>query len=422
MLLSVLACSDSKTDDEGIIPDIPLDIDREVKDDMPIQMWVDVDANIDRFKDQANIIAYLQKMKDTGFNEVYLDVKPGIGYALYGSDILPPLKKWGTKEVDLDWDYLQFWIDEAEKLEMEIVACLSVLGFGDASLREGLVYDDPRWDGKTQMRMNNNDPNDIVDVRDLGGSEGAATLNPSITEVQAFVISIIEEIVVKYPNIKGVCLDFCRWLGTDYGFSDATMDAFRAYSGLNVTDRNEIITSTGGIGTFFSEWIEFRSMTITNLISAIRSRVKAANPDAELYLWASAHWSSRYEVGQNWASTDYVPSGAVYTDTYNTTGFAHLLDAFSLGAYASAVWKSEAPDSDWSVENLINIYPQYIMGACKVFGSIGTYEYGNDFTSVSDAVYLCLKNTDGLMVFEISHVINNDQWDAIKDGISRVLK
>jgi hypothetical protein len=41
---------------------------------------------------------------------------------------------------------------------------------------------------------------------------------------------------------------------------------------------------------------------------------------------------------------------------------------------------------------------------------------------ISDAVYLCLKNTDGLMVFELSHVINNNQWDAIKEGIGRVIK
>ena len=60
------------------------------------------------------------------------------------------------------------------------------------------------------------------------------------------------------------------------------------------------------------------------------------------------------------------------------------------------------------------------MEDCKVYGSIASYAYGNSTAKVSDAVYLCLKNTDGLMVFEISHVINNNQWDAIKEGINRV--
>ena len=62
------------------------------------------------------------------------------------------------------------------------------------------------------------------------------------------------------------------------------------------------------------------------------------------------------------------------------------------------------------------------MDDCKVYGSIGTYAYGNKPSAVSDGVYLCLKNTDGLMIFEISHVINNNQWNAIKEGIERVYK
>ena len=33
-----------------------------------------------------------------------------------------------------------------------------------------------------------------------------------------------------------------------------------------------------------------------------------------------------------------------------------------------------------------------------------------------------MKNTDGLMVFEISHVINKNSWSAIKEGINRVEK
>jgi len=62
------------------------------------------------------------------------------------------------------------------------------------------------------------------------------------------------------------------------------------------------------------------------------------------------------------------------------------------------------------------------MGDCKVNGSIGSYSYGGRAEAISDAVYLCLKFTDGLMVFELGHVINGNQWDAIKKGIDRVIK
>jgi hypothetical protein len=163
-------------------------------------------------------------------------------------------------------------------------------------------------------------------------------------------------------------------------------------------------------------------MIITNLIKDIRDKVKEVNPDLEFHLWASAHWASRYGVAQNWASKNYKPSGEQYTSTYNETGFADLLDVFSLGAYAEAVWRSEAPGSDWSVENFVTTYDNYIKGDCKVIGCIGSYSYRGDRRACSDAVYLCLLYTDGVAVFELSHVINNNQWAALKEGIERGTK
>lgn len=398
------------------------EIPKKIEPTKPIQMWIDAHANFSRFANKENITSYMEKMKETGFNEVYVDVKPGIGYALYDSDILPQLTKWNNETVDRDWDYLAFWIEEAEHLDMKVIASLSVMGYGYTKTKEGLIYDDDRWNGKTQVEMPDNNPDNLVDMRDQINVD-AAMLDPSLPEVQSFIISIIEEIVTKYPELKGVCLDYCRWYGGNYGFSDATINAFEAYSGLAVTNKNDIITSIGGIGPLYSQWIEFRSMTITNLITNIRSKVKLINPEMELHLWASAHWNSRYSVGQNWASKDYKPTGSdIYTETYSKTGFAGLIDVFSLGAYAEYVWRSENPNSEWSVENFVTTYSNYTMGDCHVYGSIGTYAYGNKASAVSDAVYLCLKNTDGLMVFEISHVINNNQWNAIKEGIERANK
>ena len=268
--------------------------------------------------------------------------------------------------------------------------------------------------------MKNSDPNNLVDIRNQTDVD-AAMLNPCLPEVQTYVISIIEEIVTKYPKLKGFSLDYCRWYGGNYGFSDATIQAFQTYSGETVTTRNDIITSTGGIGRLYNKWIEFRSMTITNLITNISSKIKAINPSIELHLWASADWGSRYSVGQNWASKSYSPAASsIYTADYSKTGFADQLDVFVLGAYADAVWISENPGSVWSVENFVNTYDNYTKGDCKVYGSIPAYSYDNKATS--DAVYLCMKHTDGLMVFEISHVINKNSWSAIKEGINRVEK
>ena len=425
---SAFACSQNVPDED---PDVPIDIP---KDTVPsknktIQLWVDAHANFGRFATKANITAYLQRMKETGFREIYLDVKPGIGYALYDSDVLPRLTKWGNEKVERDWDYLGFWIEEAEKFDIRVIASISTLGFGSTAYKEGFVYDSKNWDGKTQMAMVGQDPNNIQDIRNRTGVD-AAFLNPVYPEVQSLVLSIVREIVTKYPKLKGLCLDYCRWYNNDnvdgksyyYGFEPATIAAFEAWSGVKLNSNNDILTATGGMGPQFARWTEFRSMTITNLITRIRQEIKTVNPNIEFHLWASAHWSSRYGVAQNWASKNYVPSGGQYTATYKNTGFAGQLDVFSLGAYADAVWKKDAPGSDWSVENFVTTYSKYIMDECKVIGCIGSYAYGGRAADISDAVYLCLKNTAGVAVFELSHVINGNQWAAIKEGIERGTK
>jgi Uncharacterized protein conserved in bacteria len=421
VLCSVISCSGDDGGNDNNKPEIPIGVEKPPMADKPIQMWIDVHANFSRFSTKEAIRSALERMKATGFNEVYVDVKSGVGYALYDSDILPQLTKLGTETVTRDWDYLGYWIEEAERQDIKVIASISVLGFGRTNREEGLIYDDHTWDGKTQMRMNNNNPNNLEDIRNDGNAD-AAMLNPCLPEVQSFVVSIIEEIVTKYPKLKGICLDYCRWWSDSYGFSDATISAFQAYSGETVIDRNNILTSTGGPGPQFQKWIEFRSMTITDLITNIRSKAKSINPKIELHLWASADWGSRYTVGQNWASKNYKPDGWQFTSNYSKTGFADQLDVFSLGAYADAIWKSEAPNSVWSIENFVTTYDKFTMGDCKVNGSINTPAYRSNASKISDAVYLCLKNTDGLMVFEISHVINFNQWNAIKDGIDRVYK
>lgn len=416
-----LSCKGS--DNNPLPDDRPIPVDPVLpgdKSDKPKGLWIDAHANFSRLATKEAVKSYLTKIKETGFNLIYLDVKPGIGYALYDSDILPKLEKWDNEQVPRDWDYLGYWLQEAESLNIDVIATVSTLGFGYTKTKEGIIYDSDKWDGKTQMEMVNSDPNNIVDMRDQLTVD-AAMLNPCVPEVQQFVISIVGEIVQKYPKLKGVCLDYCRWYSGTYGFSDASLAAFEASSGLTVKNKNEIITSTGGIGPLYKHWIEFRSMNVTSLVTNIQSKVRSIRPDMEFQLWASADWGSRYSCGQNWASNRYTPTpSAKYTDTYNKTGFAKQLDVFVLGAYADAVWKSENPNSVWSVENFVNTYDNFVMGDCKVYGSITSYQY--DPKAMSDAVYLCMKNTDGLMVFDLSHVINKNTWSAIKEGIERVEK
>lgn len=385
----------------------------------PTAIWVDAYANLRRFCDGDSIAAYLRKIRKTGFNTVILDVKPGCGYALYDSGILPRLTEWGGTRREAGWDYLGRWISEARKLGIGIIPSISALGFGDANLRKGLIYDSGKWNGKTQARMASHCGDSLVDMRDDKGVD-AVMLNPCLAEVRRLVKAVVREIVTKYPGIKGVCLDYCRWWSGEYGFSDSTMQAFSAKMGKRVS-RNQVITADGGRGEYYAQWVKFRSQAIHDMVAEIRECVKSADPAKDLLLWASGDWGGRYGVGQNWASPRYVPPASdVYTADYSSTGFADRLDTFILGAYSDYIWKRDNPQAwIWTVENLVSSYGGYTMGDCNVWGSVQVYSATLTAADVSDEVYLCMRHTGGLMVFELSHVARKNWWAAIRDGIRR---
>lgn len=429
LLLWLFACCSSENGmaKDNNLPEIPTDTDEPaVKSSKPKGIWVDAEANMSRLNTKEGIDYYAKKIKETGFTEVYVDVKPSIGYAMYNSNILPRLTKWGDNTMSIDWDYLAYWIEVGKRDGLDIVPTISTLSFGDTRHKQGLVYDDKSWNDKMQMRMKNNDGSlSLLDIRNDNDNQAhCALLNPVIPEVQSLVLKIVGEIATNYPDIKGICLDYCRWLDANYGMSDATINSLNADAGLHIDNRNDIITASGAPRRYYNQWIAFRSKVISNLVTNIRNRLKSIDASKKLYLWSSADWKTRYTVGQNWASSRYVPSGFPYASDYNKTGFADKLDVFLLGAYADAVWKKDALNSHWSVENFVTTYNEFIKGDCKVYGSIGTYEnnYVTNPQLVSDGVYLCLKNTDGLMVFDLVHVINNNQWEEIKDGINRAEK
>ncbi len=391
----------------------------------PAAMWIDTEANFDRLATKANIDAELERIKSYGMNMVYVDAKASNGYALYKSDFLPYCNQFGPLTAERDYDdYLGYIIEKSRELGLDVVASVCVTGWGYQDrngLKQGYVFDHfDEWKDKVQVRNDNDDPSLTVPITD-DLSQSLVTLDPIYPEVQDLVLRTCRELVTRYPGLKGISLDYPRYNNNDggwYGMSDDNMKGYARYWNEAVPSRHEIVTETGGVGPKFSKWIEYRSSVITDMLAKIRKEVKTASPECEIHLWASAEWSSRFSVGQNWASKKYKPQGYAYTDTYSRTGFADLLDVFVTGAYTENVWNADAPGSQWTVENFCSTYKDYIMGDCRCYGSIAAYAL--DPSQIADATYICLTETDGYMTFELSHVNNprhGDRWQGTIDGI-----
>lgn len=387
----------------------------------PRYLWFDASANYERFASRDSIRYYLEKTKATGFTDVIIDVRPLEGDALYRSKILRPLKEMHGTQIDREWDYLQAFIDEAAVQGLDVTASVTVFTGGQPQSRNGMVYRGAPYDKWTTLEYT---PQGFLDVKDDTRQVGAF-LSPAIPEVREFCLQFVRELADSY-KLKGIILDYCRFGGIENDFSDPSRVAFEQYIGHKVENfPKDIFTwQPDGSGGFYPEqgkhatqWFAFRAKLIHDFIKQAKETIKGVNPDLKLSYWAASWYPELYRNGQNWASKKYDPLSDGHTwasPDYKSYGFAEHLDEFQLGLYLEQVWGKENPVS---VEAGIVKGKQIIMGDTKIIGSI----YALNHQIAEDAAFVCLSQTDGLMVFDIVQVIEYNLWDELSRAIRKAL-
>lgn len=419
---ALLSCSDNNGGfvDDSPTPPLPPS-QSTVKDPKPKAMWISGAFNLPMLKNRDQVDKYLAMTKETGITILYMDAKIAEGTTLCEIESL-------KQNADIGYDVVEYIMTKCDELDMQVIVGMDPLCVGSTQRRVGPAYESDRWDGYTQYKKVMSEDREsytIVDIRDDINAD-AAVLDPAFPIVREYCANICAEVVAKYmhhKSFRGMSLDYVRYSNSDpegnwYGYGDNFVKQFESETGLKIKDQNDFISAGGGFGQYFCEWIYFRTNAVSETIRAISSKVKEIAPECEIHLWASAQWASRYSVGQNWASKNYVPSGLQYIKGYEDTGFAEDIDVFVLGAYASDIFITDNPTSDWTVENFVTTYTQYIPknSSTKVWGSLPAYAY--DTAKMRDATILCLLHTDGLMVFDLGHVRNRNLWSGIKAGIT----
>jgi len=383
------------------------------------EIWIDASANLQTFLVKENVGKYLDTIANTGFTKIILDVRTGSGYPMYPSKVIPQVTKLDGQEVHRDWDYLQYFIDEAHRRNLKVTASIPVFSGGRQHNKEGLVYDNSKWNGKSSVEYTPN--RGMIDVRD-NPSQQHVFINPIDQDWQNMLLDLLREIA-GYP-VDGIALDYCRYAnGGNADFSETSRIAFEKYLGKKIEHFPDDIFRYDKegkriYGIYYKDWWAFRAKNIHDFIKSARDVIKGINPRIELEYWAASWYGALYATGQNWASKNYDTSKD-YPDfaneDYSKYGFADLLDIFQSGAYLNIIWGLTEPES---IEAQLTNSMRVVKNDCKLYGSIYA---ANQKTrkDISDAVFLCLRNTDGLSVFDIVQVIQYNLWDGIKDGIHR---
>lgn len=387
-------------------PDNPGEPEKPVEKVQPkkVSLWISTSVNFSRLKTKANIKHFMDLIEEAGFNEIIVEVKTMQGKALYFSDILEYQTEANGVTVNRDWDYLQYFIDQAHQRGMTILAASTVM----PDYR-------PEWE---QYCCIEHLPEGLISIKK--SKDGMFPfLNPVYPEVRELVMSVCEEIVRKY-DVDGLVLDYCRYQNANSDFSEASKKAFEEYAGVKCTNfpydiyyypEGETDKGEYKPSTHYNKWIEWRSSVIQGYVKEIRDRIKAIKPDISLQYWAAAWWPLP-ATAQNWASQKYTNFPYWWsTKDYYKTGFADYLDVFQNGAYYSKVtpmWESG------TIAHALYQGDAIIKDACQHYSSFSVASSTFDVKEATKYSYL---NADGVMIFELCYMVKYDWWDEVKAGI-----
>lgn len=406
--------------------------------DRPKLMWVDLSGNWKTFSNPDSIPYYVQKCKDVGINTLVVDVKGTSSAVAYPSNVAPTLTEWKGITRPSDYDFLGTFIKEAHKRGMKVYASFNVFCEGHGIFQKGIAYDTK----KQWQSMNYVPGKGIIPITEIKG-KATMFVNPALPEVQDYERAILVECAKKYA-VDGIMVDRTRYDGLQSDFSEYSKNAFEKYIGTKIErfpeDIYEWVPQSDGTysrkdGKYFNQWIEWRASVIYNFFKDTRKALKKVRPDVNFAAYTGAWYPSYYEVGANWASKNYDPSKDFEwaTPKYKNFAYAELLDLYTNGNYYWNVTLDEYRKSNGTYKNetdsqLSKGEHLCVEGAClnshnllkdnAFCGGLYVEDYKKDVNQFKNAVKMNLRESDGLMIFDIVHIINRNWWDALQSAIS----
>jgi hypothetical protein len=405
-------------------------------------MWIDSDANYAWTSSEDSIKANLRKIKDAGCNAVVVDVKPLMGEVLYDSRIAPYFGEFHGVTRERSYDMLGLFIEHGHELGMKVYASMNVFCGGNLFMKRGIIYGE-HSDWQSQVLL---EDGEIHPISEMGGNYNGM-LNPVDPEVQEYELSIIRELAGNYLSLDGLVLDRMRFDSQRADFSELSRRTFESWLGREVENfPDDILSADLEKGPLFGDWITWRASVIKQFLAKVRRTVKEVNPDLRLCDYTGSWYPTYYSEGLNWASDRWKPSE--YFDwapeSYDTTGYAQLLDDYMTGLYYETVTKAEvdsnlraldkgaseviegvhesvemkyARDYWYCVEGGAEWAEKVTMGAVPVYGSILISQYKDDDARLESAVRQAGKSTEGVMLFDYSHIRTASRWEAIRSAL-----
>ena len=170
-------------------------------------------------------------------------------------------------------------------------------------------------------------------------------------------------------------------------------------------------------GPYFQPWLTWRAGVIQAWLADAAAIIHEARPQAQIAVYVGSWYGDYYKVGSNWAATDVAAPYPVLTPDYKKTGYAPLLDWLTTGCYYETATVADSQDSGVSpgatVEAAGQLSNLVVGDAAWTYAGLYALTYQGQPDKFARAIQAATASTQGVMVFDMSQIIQYDWWDVI---------
>jgi hypothetical protein len=247
-------------------------------------------------------------------------------------------------------------------------------------------------------------------------------MNPHHPEVQQRTFDFVDEVFANY-DVDGLLFDDrLRFAGLDADFSPYTRELFEKYVNKKVDWPNDIYLTTFDLrlrtgidpGPLFDAWLTFRAQTLTDWVKQVRTHV----PEGKQFGIYAGSWYGDYaRYGNNYGSDQLSAGFPWLTRHYRETGFAKELDLLITGCYYAVPTIVDAMRVSGPIGRTVEaagvVSNRVARDQCWTYAGIMLSDFKGDKELLGKAMQAAAATTQGVMVFDLSHDIDQ-YWEVFE--------
>lgn len=392
-------------------------------------MWVEQFVNAQALNSVEKIESMINTAKEAGITEFAIDVKGCEGFTAYKKTTYSNAPYMTAtidpkKQVEMDIDFLEEFIQIAHKVNMKVYASINFFVEGNISTGDYAINvpkEHPEWAEILQA------PEDAGKFKSVLETKREAMLlyvNPANDQVQDYQLNRAEEVLRNY-EVDGIIMDRARYDNQYADFSDVTKKKFETYLNnkkkkLNNWPADAFSINADGVmvlGEHYYEWITFRSTIIQGFSNRLRELVDRyrgeTKRDIKLAAYVGSWYETYYQNGVNWADESFVynerlqfPMDKLYTREYAKASYLKNIDFIMIGCYY---------DTKEQIEKYVTLGNILINNKIDLIGSISLPDL-KTAKELKEGFKVTYDNSDGTMIFDLCYTDWSKLTPAMKDS------